>query len=92
MEVVSLDIWSECFTVTTVPQRGFADLHRVSILRWIQTIAVADIVGEALNVLVLQDLKEQKWSKITVPLKFMKDDPVLKDQIQPIVATTFDEL
>ncbi|KAL6194046.1 hypothetical protein ACLB2K_035130 [Fragaria x ananassa] len=53
---------------------------------------LVDMVGEALNVLVLQDLKEQKWSKITVPLKFLKDDPILKDQIQPVLATTFDEL
>ncbi|KAL6188830.1 hypothetical protein ACLB2K_040221 [Fragaria x ananassa] len=92
VEVVSFDIWSECFTVTTVPQGVFADLQRVSILRWIQTIAVVHMVEEALNILVLQDLKEQKWSKITVPLKFLKDEPILKVQIQPVLATTFDEL
>ncbi|KAL6141385.1 hypothetical protein ACLB2K_059673 [Fragaria x ananassa] len=92
LEVLSFDLWSECFTVTTLPQGVFKDLHRVSILRWKDYIAVAGIVGEALNVLVLQDFKEHKWSNITVPLEFLKHDPVLKDQIKPILATRFGKL
>ncbi|KAM5587142.1 hypothetical protein ABKV19_005872 [Rosa sericea] len=93
LEVQSFDLWSECFTITTLPRGAFLDLKRVGVFRWNQYVAVADIVGEALNVLVLQDFKEHKWSKITVPLKFLKDDPVLKDQIKPRRANnTFGEL
>ncbi|KAL6141384.1 hypothetical protein ACLB2K_059672 [Fragaria x ananassa] len=68
-------------------------LQRVSLLFWEKRVAVADIVGEALNVLVLQDFKEHKWSNITLPLVFLKDDPVLKDQIlKPTTVAIFGQL
>ncbi|XP_062014593.1 putative F-box protein At1g50870 [Rosa rugosa] len=83
LEVQSLDIWSECFTITTLPRGAFLDLKRVTIFRWNYYVAVADIVEESLNVLVLEDFKEHKWRKIIVPLKFLKDNPGLKDEIRP---------
>ncbi|PRQ30001.1 hypothetical protein RchiOBHm_Chr5g0019881 [Rosa chinensis] len=83
LEVQSVDIWSECFTITTLPRGAFLDLKRVAIFRWNYYVAVADIVEESLNVLVLEDFKKHKWRKIIVPLKFLKDNPGLKDEIRP---------
>ncbi|KAM5587179.1 putative F-box protein [Rosa sericea] len=83
LEVQSVDIWSECFTITTLPRGAFLDLKRVAVFRWNYYIAVAHIVEESLNVLVLEDFKEHKWRKVIVPLKFLKDNPGLKDEIRP---------
>ncbi|XP_040362267.1 uncharacterized protein LOC121049380 isoform X2 [Rosa chinensis] len=83
LEVQSLDIWSERFTIATLPRGAFLDLKRVTIFLWNYYVAVADIVEESLNVLVLEDFKEHKWRKIIVPLKFLKDNPGLKDEICP---------
>lgn len=70
------------------PQEVFWELKKVFVFRWYQRLAVGDITGEVLNVLVLHDVKECKWSKnlIRVPLKFLKDNPSLKDKIQPVRA------
>lgn len=91
LEVQSFDIWSECFTITTLPRGVFFDLKKVSVINWHQTVAIAGIVEEALQVLVLEDFKEHKWNKIIVPLKFLKDDPDLKEKIRPSLAWS-DEL
>lgn len=91
LEVQSFDIWSECFTITTLPRGVFLDLKEVSVICWHQTVAVADIVGEALQVLVLEDFMEHNWNKIIVPLKFLMDVPVLKGEIRPKLALS-DEL
>lgn len=83
LEIQSLDIWSERFTTNTVPRGFFADLNEVSVLTWNHCLAVRNMTEENLNVLVLEDFKEHKWSqnKIIVPLKFLKDHPEWKDKI-----------
>lgn len=68
-------------------------MENVSVLSWnVETLAVAGIVEESLNVLVLEDFKEHKWSENKkIPLKFLKDEPLLKDQLRPRQAH-WDEL
>lgn len=85
LEVQSFDVWSECFTVTTLSPGVFSDLTKVFSLRWNHFLAVADITDETLNVLVLKNFKEHKWSKkkIVVPLKFLKEKPHLTGRIRP---------
>lgn len=89
MEIQSLDIWSERFTTNTVPRGFFADLNEVSVLTWNHCLAVRNITEENLNVLVLEDFKEHKWSqnKIIVPLTFLKDHPEWKDEILHAIGT-----
>lgn len=46
-------------------------------------LAVSDIPEGALHVFLLEDYKEHKWSgtKIIIPLKILKDNPLWKDQV-----------
>ncbi|CAB4307136.1 unnamed protein product [Prunus armeniaca] len=55
LEVQSLDLSTECYFTTRVPQGVFGNLEKVCAFLWNQRLAVADIAGEALNVLVLED-------------------------------------
>lgn len=84
LEVKSLDLWTECFVTTRLPEGVFGDLEKVFAFNWNHLLAVGEIVEEALSVLVLEDFKDHKWSKnkIVVPLKFLKDNPSLKNQIR----------
>ncbi|PRQ28574.1 putative F-box domain-containing protein [Rosa chinensis] len=79
-EIHSCDTRRECITTNAVPPGAFTDLTKVSVLLWNDRLAVGDIANEALNVLVLEDFKEHKWSKnkIVGPLKFLKDDPLFQ--------------
>ncbi|KAL6283124.1 hypothetical protein ACE6H2_014053 [Prunus campanulata] len=94
LEVQALDPWNECFITTTLPQGVFNDCKRVWVFNWNQHIAVGDIVEQDLHVLVLEDLKEQKWSenKIIVPLNFLQHQPLLDDQVLIPVKADCDEL
>ncbi|ONI11856.1 hypothetical protein PRUPE_4G130300 [Prunus persica] len=75
LEVHCLDLWSETFMTATLPEGVFSDLSKARIISWNQSIAVVDIIDEALHALVLEDFKEQKWSryKNIVPMKFLKE-------------------
>ncbi|KAL6201650.1 hypothetical protein ACLB2K_025362 [Fragaria x ananassa] len=86
LEVQSFDLWSECFTITALPQEAFLDLKIVTVLYWNEYVAVADIVEESLNVWVLKDFKVHRWRNIIVPSKFLKDNPGLKDERRPHTA------
>ncbi|PQQ15326.1 F-box protein [Prunus yedoensis var. nudiflora] len=74
LEVHCLDLWSETFMTATLPGGVFSDLSKARVISWNQSIAVVDIIDEALHALVLEDFKEQKWSryKNIVPVKFLK--------------------
>ncbi|CAL2254774.1 unnamed protein product [Prunus armeniaca] len=75
LEIQSLDIWNECFTTTAVPRGFLVDLRKVLISYWNQCVAFAEIAEGKFNMLVLEDVKEHKWSRkqITVPSEFLKD-------------------
>ncbi|XP_068320383.1 putative F-box protein At1g50870 [Pyrus communis] len=76
LQIQSLDLWSECLTTTTLPQGAFLNLKNVRAFPWDLCLGVAETVGGAIHILVLEDFKEHKWSrnKIIIPLKNLKVD------------------
>lgn len=87
-EVVSLDLGTECFTITTLPNDLYQDWEKVWALNWSGKLAFADIVKEELQVLVLEDYKKHKWSetKTIVPLAYMNKEGYLKADLVPLIA------
>ncbi|CAB4276743.1 unnamed protein product [Prunus armeniaca] len=94
LEVQSFDLLTECFVTTRLPERVFGNLEKVFVFSWNHHLAVGEIVEEALNILVLEDFKDHKWSenKIVVPYKFLKDNPSLKNQIWAPVRVIYGKL
>ncbi|KAI3456393.1 hypothetical protein Pfo_013056 [Paulownia fortunei] len=75
VEIVSLDMETESFTVNHLPKLGlFHDLRTVWDLEWDAKLVFADIVGQNLQVMELEDYKKQKWceKKKVIPLPFME--------------------
>ncbi|KAG8385689.1 hypothetical protein BUALT_Bualt03G0071200 [Buddleja alternifolia] len=77
-EVVSLDIETERFVVNSVPKSLFEDRTRVCALDWDGKLAFADIKGENLEVMELEDYRKQRWcgKKRVINLAFMKNNGV----------------
>ncbi|XP_004305537.1 PREDICTED: F-box protein At5g65850-like [Fragaria vesca subsp. vesca] len=70
-EVQTLDIWSEHFTTNTLPEGVSLNWKEVHVVRWNNCLSVGYTKEESLDLWVLQDYKEQKWSpnKIIIPVK-----------------------
>lgn len=88
LKVLSFDIMDERFSTMTLPSfpRGFfSDLLEVHLMSWNGCPAVAELTNEALNVMVFErDNKEKKLtgtSRIVVPLRFLRENLSMKDQL-----------
>ncbi|XP_068316497.1 putative F-box protein At1g47790 [Pyrus communis] len=93
VQIQSLEPWSERITNTVLPRGVFSDLTKVSFFLWINCPAVVEVADEALNIMVLEDFKEHKWTpNITVPFNFLKDNRHLKDQIHFVKSCSADQL
>ncbi|PRQ44415.1 putative F-box domain-containing protein [Rosa chinensis] len=95
LEVQSLDLWSEHFTTNTLPQGVSLDWNEVSVLRWNNCLSVGYMKEESLDLMVLQDYKERKWSPnmIIIPVKGPKKNdgrPKFAKEITKIPSTEFD--
>ncbi|WOG89919.1 hypothetical protein DCAR_0209159 [Daucus carota subsp. sativus] len=89
-EVVSLDLGTEKFTVTNLPKGQYKNWKKVWTINFKGKLALLDIIGSELCVLVLENYKKQKWGKKEplVPLELMK---TLEDEHGTIFPYTVDE-
>ncbi|KAL6141548.1 hypothetical protein ACLB2K_059836 [Fragaria x ananassa] len=89
IEVQTLDIWSEHFTTNTLPEGVSLDWKEVHVVRWNNCLSVGYTKEESLDLWVLQDYKEQKWSpnKIIIPVKGPK-----KNDGRPMFAKDIAEI
>uniref|UniRef100_A0A5B7BHY0 F-box domain-containing protein n=1 Tax=Davidia involucrata TaxID=16924 RepID=A0A5B7BHY0_DAVIN len=88
-EVVSLDLETECFTITSLPQGLIPDWKEVWSLDWDGKLSLANRVKEDLYVFVLEDYKKHKWGegKRVVPLGFMKENQEdMNRNLIPLIA------
>lgn len=76
-EVVSIDLETELITSTSLPHGSFLDWKKVWTFDWDGRPSLAYTVEDDLNVLVLENYKQQKWGQVKkiVPLKFLKENP-----------------
>ncbi|KAA8515451.1 hypothetical protein F0562_018938 [Nyssa sinensis] len=84
-EVVSLDLETECFTITALPQGLNPDWEA---LDWDGKLSLASRVKEDLYVMVLEDYKKHKWGAEigVVPLGFMKENQDMDGHLIPLYA------
>ncbi|GMY37046.1 F-box protein At5g65850-like [Fagus crenata] len=80
VKIYTLDFENECFSTTnsTLTQGSFTRSSKVSIIGWDGCLSYAEVTEEALNVWVLEDYKEKRWSKrkIVLPLTFLKENHI----------------
>lgn len=62
-EVVSFDLGTEQFTVTNLPKGQYKSWEKVWLVEFKGKLALVDIIGTELCVLVLENYKTQKWGK-----------------------------
>lgn len=80
-EVVSLDLGTEQFTITNLPKGLYKNWERVWPIYYKRKLAIVDIEGAKLRVMVLENHKKQKWGKkeSLVPLKLIRKLEVDQD-------------
>lgn len=85
-EIVTLDVETECFTVNHLPNGLFHDMRRVWKLDSDGKLVFADIVGQNMQLMELEDYKKQRWceKKKIIPLPFMKKDNYVEGSVFPL--------
>ncbi|XP_059623790.1 uncharacterized protein LOC132266821 [Cornus florida] len=90
-DVVSLDVETECFTVTALSQDLLPNWEKVEALSWNGKLSFVDRVEEGLHVLVLEDHKRQKWgAKCVIFLAFLKKKQYMMVDLVPLFAQNGD--
>ncbi|KAL5723736.1 hypothetical protein ACHQM5_007098 [Ranunculus cassubicifolius] len=89
-EILSLDLETECFTVTNVAKsfiaKGKEDKKHWAI-NWNEHLSFVYLGKKKLNVLVLEDYKEPKWAdKLVISFSFFEDKIYDDVDIVPISA------
>ncbi|CAK9135454.1 unnamed protein product [Ilex paraguariensis] len=84
IEVLSIDLGTECSTITPSPEVLFPDGNAYWALDWNGKLAFADRVKQNLRVWVLEDYIKHKWGEmVVVPLKLNKD---MEGDLLPLFA------
>lgn len=75
-EVVTLDVETEGFTQNRMPGGVFGDIETAGVLDWNGKLAFYDIVGQDMELMVLEDFKKKRWSreKEVIHLPFLHKD------------------
>ncbi|XP_019157534.1 PREDICTED: F-box protein At5g65850-like [Ipomoea nil] len=81
-EIVCLEMETENFTSVQIPERLFPDWNNIHPLNWRGKLALASVVGEKINIWVLESYKKQKWEnvKVVFPLPL---DSITNDNLIP---------
>ncbi|KAM7500901.1 hypothetical protein LguiA_025315 [Lonicera macranthoides] len=87
-EILSLDLGTESFTITSLSKIVYSDRENIWALDWYGKLAMAHMVKESLQVLVLEDYKKGRWAEcgIVVPLAFMKEYEDVKADLAPVLV------
>ncbi|XP_073148441.1 putative F-box protein At1g32420 [Henckelia pumila] len=74
-KVVSLDLETECFTVTCFPEMKFQNWRTIWPVEWNGKVALTNLVGNNLHVTELEDYKKQRWCQKhrVIPLSFLPE-------------------
>ncbi|XP_057764803.1 putative F-box protein At5g52610 [Salvia miltiorrhiza] len=74
-EIVSLDVETEVLTLNRLPRGVFSPRESARAIDWDGKLAFAAVVGQDLQLMVLQDYKKKRWcrDKEVIPLPFLKD-------------------
>ncbi|XP_059627480.1 F-box protein At2g40925-like [Cornus florida] len=90
-DVVSLDVETECFTVTALSQDLVPDQKKVEALSWNGKLSFVNRVQEVLHVLVLEDHKRWKWGEeFVISLVFLKENQDMMVDLVPLFAKNGD--
>lgn len=75
--IVCLEMETENFISVQIPEDLFPDWENIQPLNWRGKLALASVVGEKINIWVLESYKKQKWANIKVvfPLDSIVNDP-----------------
>ncbi|KAL5723721.1 hypothetical protein ACHQM5_007086 [Ranunculus cassubicifolius] len=89
-EILSLDLETECFTITNVPRSFIAKEKKKGkhwAINWNEQLSFVYLDRTKLNVLVLEDHKEPKWAdKLVISFSFFEDKIYEHVDIVPISA------
>ncbi|XP_073274654.1 uncharacterized protein [Primulina huaijiensis] len=88
-KVVSLDLETECFTVTCFTKTQFKNSRTLWAIDWNGKLALTTLIGNDLHVTELEDYKKQRWCQKdkVIPLSFLQeggDDVVMS--LVPLLA------
>nr|GMC87104.1 putative F-box protein At3g17265 isoform X2 [Ipomoea batatas] len=82
-EIVCLEMETESFTRVQIPERLFPDWNNIEPLNWRGKLALASVVGEKINIWVLESYKKQEWENIKVVLPL---DSIMNGNVMPFEA------